>query len=204
MKVRLPMPRALLALLPALVLSTPAEAHIVASRLGDFYAGALHPLTGLVDVLLWAALGLLAGMQPLGRARWLVPLFPLGLLAGLLLGLHGGVPGGAVLDAGMMVAVGGLLAAAARLPVSALCALALVLGAWRGMANAAGVAPETNVTLFAAGFAVAGYAAITLAAAAAAAFLGPGQGWRSITLRAAGSWIAAIGLMAGGLALRPM
>ena len=100
MTVRPPMPRALLALLPALLLSTPAEAHIVASRLGDFYAGALHPLTGLVDVLLWAALGLLAGMQPPGRARWLVLLFPLGLLAGLLLGLHGTVPGGAVLDAG--------------------------------------------------------------------------------------------------------
>ena len=198
------MPRALAALLTCLFLSTPAEAHIVASRLGDFYAGALHPLTGLVDLLLWAALGLLAGMQPPGRARWLVPLFPLGLLAGLLLGLHGDVPGGAALDAGMMVAVGGLLAAAARLPLPALCALALVLGAWRGMANAAGVAPETSVALFAAGFAVAGYAAITLVAAAAAAFLQPGQGWRTVTLRAAGSWIAAIGLMVGGLALRPV
>ena len=198
------MRRAAPLLLPALLLSSPAEAHIVASRLGDFYAGALHPLTGLEDVLLWTALGLLAGAQPPGRARWLVPLFPLGLLAGLLLALHGGVPGGAVLDAGLMVAIGGLLAAAARLPVPALCALALGLGAWRGMANAAGVAPETSMALFAAGFAMAGYAAVTLVAAAAAAFVQPGQGWRTVTLRAAGSWIAAIGLMVGGFALRPV
>ena len=192
-------------LVPSLLLSSPAEAHIVASRLGDFYAGALHPLTGLEDVLLWLALGLLAGMQPAGRARWLVPLFPLGLLAGLALGLQAGVPGGAVLDAGAMVALGALLALAVRLPGPALCALALALGVWRGAANAAGVAPDANVTLFAAGFAVAGYAAITLTAAAAAAFVQPafvqpGQGWRAVTLRAAGSWIAAIGLMVGGLA----
>ncbi len=198
------LPRTLLALLPTLVLSTPAEAHIVASRLGDFYAGALHPLTGLVDLLLWAALGLLAGTQPPGRARWLVPLFPLGLVAGLMVGLRGGIPEGAVLDAGMMVALGGLLAAAARLPIQALCALALGLGIWRGVANAAGVASETNVALFAGGFVLAGYAAVTLASAIVTAFLAPGQGWRGITLRAAGSWIAAIGLMAGGLALRPM
>lgn len=202
MGARLLTPPALLALLCGLLLGTPAEAHIVASRLGDFYAGALHPLTGLEDALLWAALGLLAGSQPPGRARWLVPLFPLGLLAGLLLGLHGGVPGGAVVDAGLMVALGGLLAAAARLPVPALCALALGLGIWRGMANAAGAAPDTNVALFATGFTVAGYAAITLTAGAATAFLTPGQGWRTVTVRAAGSWIAAIGLMAGGLALR--
>ncbi len=196
------MRRAVLLLLPGLLLGSPAEAHIVASRLGDFYAGALHPLTGLEDVILWAALGLLAGTQPPGRARWLVPLFPLGLLAGFLIGPHAGLPGGAVVDAGMMVALGGLLAAAARLPGPALCALAVALAAWRGAANAAGLAPETNAALFAAGLAVSGYAAVTLVAALALAFRQPGGGWRTVTLRAAGSWIAAIGLMVGGLALR--
>ncbi len=189
-------------LLPGLLLGSPAEAHIVASRLGDFYAGALHPLTGLEDVILWAALGLLAGTQPPGRARWLVPLFPLGLLAGFLIGPHAGLPSGAVVDAGMMVALGGLLAAAARLPGPALCALAVALAVWRGAANAAGVAPETNAALFAAGLAVSGYAAVTLVAALALAFRQPGGGWRTVTLRAARSWIAAVGLMVGGLALR--
>jgi urease accessory protein len=37
-----------------------ADAHIIASRLGDFYAGALHPLTDLQDLVLWIALGAFA------------------------------------------------------------------------------------------------------------------------------------------------
>src|SRR5206468_543392 len=51
-------------LLTALLLLTQmqiADAHIVSARLGDFYAGALHPLLTLQDVVAWAALGLLAG-----------------------------------------------------------------------------------------------------------------------------------------------
>jgi hypothetical protein len=39
------------------------------SRLGDFYAGALHPLTDLQDGLLWTALGLLAGSLGAIHAR---------------------------------------------------------------------------------------------------------------------------------------
>src|SRR5712672_2955104 len=57
-----------------------AEAHIVASRLGDFYAGALHPLTDLQDDVLWTALGLLAGSLGATHGRWLVLVLPLGSL----------------------------------------------------------------------------------------------------------------------------
>ena len=185
-----------------LLLSSPAQAHIVASRLGDFYAGALHPLLGLQDVILWTALGVLAGMQPPARARWLVLLFPAGLLAGLAFGVRAGVTdGSALVDAGMMVALGALLALAVRLPRPGLCGIAVLLAIVRGAANAGGIGLETDVPLFAAGFAVAGYAAITLTAAAALAFQRPDQGWRTIALRAVGSWIAAIGIMTGGFAL---
>jgi len=185
-----------------LLLSSPAEAHIVASRLGDFYAGALHPLMGLQDVILWTALGVLAGMQPPARARWLVLLFPAGLLTGFAFGVKAGVTdGSALVDAGMMVTLGALLALAVRLPGPILCGIAMLLAAVRGFANAGGVGPENSVPLFAAGFAVAGYAAITLTAAAALAFQRPDQGWRTIALRAGGSWVAAIGIMVGGFAL---
>jgi len=159
----------------------PAEAHIVASRLGDFYAGALHPLTGLEDALLWVVLGVLAGTQNVARARWLVVLFPAGLLAGFAAGTAFGALDIAVADAGFMVLLGGLLAGAVRLP---------------------GPAADTNLPLFAAGLALAGYAAITLMTAGTEAFRDNALGWRMITLRAAGSWVAAIGLMAGGYALR--
>jgi hydrogenase/urease accessory protein HupE len=57
-----------------------ADAHIVAARLGDFYSGALHPLSDIQDLVLWAALGVLAGSLGSAKGRWLVPVFPLGLL----------------------------------------------------------------------------------------------------------------------------
>ncbi len=180
-----------------------AQAHIVGSRLGDFYAGALHPLTGLEDVILWTAMGVLAGTQPSNRARWLVLLFPAGLLAGLALGLATGFGAGTtIVDAGLMVALGSLLALAVRLPGPVLHVAALSLAIVRGAANAGGIAPQDNVVLFAAGFTVAGYAVITLTMAMTLAFRLPDQGWRTVTLRAAGSWVAAIGIMIGGFALR--
>lgn len=180
----------------------PAEAHIVSSRLGDFYAGAAHPLTGLQDVVLWAALGVLAGTQPAERARWLVAVFPAGLVGGFLLGMAGGaVNGVAAVDAGCMVALGGLIALAVRLPGPALAVLAFALGVMRGAANAGGVGPDTNTTLFAAGLAVAGYVVVTLLSAVILTFRRSGAAWRGIALRAGGSWITAIGVMAGGYAL---
>lgn len=196
-------------LLPLAALAThagTAEAHIVSSRLGDFYAGAAHPMTGLQDVVLWAALGVLAGTQPAERARWLVAVFPAGLLGGFLLGTAGGAAGVAAMgvaavDAGCMVALGGLIAAAVRLPGPALAVLAFALGVVRGAANAGGVAPDTNTTLFAAGLALAGYVVVTLLSAAILTFRRPGLQWRGIALRAGGSWITAIGVMAGGYAL---
>jgi len=192
----------LTAIAAVILCACPAEAHIVSSRLSDFYTGMAHPLTGLQDVVLWIALGVLAGTQPASRARWLVAVFPIGLVAGFVFGLANGVTNGnAAVDAGCMVALGGLIAAAVRLPGPALAVIALTLGLIRGAANAGGVDPNTNTLLFAAGGAVAGYAAITLLTAAVLTFQRPAAGWRSIALRAGGSWIAAIGVMAGGYAL---
>ena len=51
-----------------------AHAHLVNTRLGDFYGGMLHPLSGLEDVLAWFALAILAALQD-PRARWLVIAF---------------------------------------------------------------------------------------------------------------------------------
>jgi len=69
-----------IALATAMVLgfAQSANAHIVASRLGDFYAGALHPLTDLQDIVLWIAAGLLAGSMGATRGRWLVLIVPVG------------------------------------------------------------------------------------------------------------------------------
>jgi urease accessory protein len=183
-----------------------ADAHIVASRLGDFYAGALHPLTDLQDLILWIAVGVLGGSLGAAAGRWLVLVFPLGLLAGLVLGLtSGGVSAKPVVDAGMVVVLGLLLAANVRIPAAPLCTIALGLAMVRGAVSSGDVGLETNRLLFAAGLASAGYAAITLTMAVTLAFRGtdadPSIAWRGIAIRAFGSWIAAIGLMMGGFAL---
>jgi len=183
-----------------------AEAHIVASRLGDFYTGALHPLTDLQDLILWSATGVLAGSLGASRGRWLILVFPLGLPAGLFLCRASGfVSAGPTADAGMILALGLLLATAARIPTALLCAVAFGLAVLRGAANAGDLGAETNWPLFAAGLVFAGYAAITLTMALTLAFRrpdsGPSTAWRGIAIRALGGWIAAIGLMMAGVAL---
>lgn len=191
-----------------LISAQSAEAHIVASRLGDFYAGALHPLTDLQDLILWAAIGLLAGSLGGSEGKALVLAFPLGLFAGFYLGRAFDIVSvGPLADAGMIVVLGLLLSAQLRIGAATLCALAVLLAVTRGAANAAGVGPETNRLLFAAGLAGAGYVAITLTTAITLAFRWPKSenppAWRSVALRALGSWIAAIGLMMGALTLAP-
>ena len=182
-----------------------AEAHIVAARLGDFYMGVVHPLTDLQDVVLWTATGVLAGTLGGAKGRWLIPVFPLGLLAGLLLGHVFGAVSTQLADAAMMLAIGMLLAAAAQVPTALLCAMAFVVAVIRGAANGADLAPETDRVLFAAGLACVGYAAITLTMALTEVFrrtaADSATSWRAIAVRALGGWIAAIGLMMASLAL---
>jgi hypothetical protein len=88
--------------------------------------------------------------------------------------------------------MGLLLAAQARIPAVLLCLIAFGLALTRGAANTGEVTPETDLPLFAAGLAAAGYVAITLAMAATLAFRGggaaPSDAWRGIAIRALGSW----------------
>jgi hydrogenase/urease accessory protein HupE len=182
-----------------------AEAHIVAARLGDFYMGVVHPLTDLQDVVLWTATGVLAGTLGAAKGRWLIAVFPLGLLVGLSLGQVFSTTSTQLSDAAMMLAIGLLLAAAAQVPTFMLCAIAFAVAVIRGAANGADLRPETDRLLFAAGLAGVGYGAITLTMALTAVFRRTNSdsatSWRAIAVRALGGWIAAIGLMMASLAL---
>ena len=193
-----------IAIAPLLLLlhGAPAQAHIVSIRLGDFYAGTLHPFTDLQDLILWAALGVLAGSLGAAKGRWLVLIFPIGLLAGMTAANWlGTATMGPVLNASMILLLGLLLAAAPRIPLAGLCMIAFAVALVRGAVNAGDLAPQSDRLLFAAGLACAGYVTITLVMAIAVAFIQPEitTGWRHITLRSLGGWIAAIGLMMLGL-----
>lgn len=183
-----------------------ANAHLIGTRFGDFYAGAFHPLTDLNDVVLWIALGLLAGSLGAQRSRWLVVLFPLGLAAGFAFATTDGVNfTGDLANATLIGGLGLLLAAGLRLPTPLLGLIGFALGVMRGIANAAAVEAATSLVLFGAGLACAGYATITLTMALVIAFrradAGVASAWRGIALRALGGWIAAIGLMMVGFTL---
>jgi urease accessory protein len=182
-----------------------AEAHIVAARLGDFYMGALHPFTDLPDAILWTATGVLAGSLGASKGRWLILLFPLGLLVGLPLGRIFGAASAGLADATVMLVMGLILAAAAKIPTSALCAIAFGLAVMRGAANGADLGPNTDRLLFAAGLACVGYTIITLTMALTIVFRRTDSessaSWRAIAVRALGGWIAAVGLMMASFVL---
>jgi len=176
-----------------------AQAHLVDSRLGDFYGGVLHPLTAFEEILPWLALAALAAFQGAARARWLVLVFPLSLLAGCALSqllTPSFIP--AITLA--LVAITGLaVAAAVRLPLPGLLGLAAVMGLVHGLQNGRAMTATTDQLLFIAGVTAVGYGVITIATGAAIAFLRGAGGWRPITLRASGSWVAAVGIMVLGL-----
>jgi hydrogenase/urease accessory protein HupE len=191
-----------------------AEAHVATTRLGDFYAGALHPLTDLQTVLLWLAIGVLAGSLGRERGRLLVPLMPAGLLAGLAFALLTRLPAPGPGFAAAAILVAGLLAATAlRIGPWTLGAVGVASAALCGASNAAGVGPETDSILFALGLATSGYAFITLMMALTVLFLRPAPAadrtamhasaaqWRGVAVRALGSWISAVGLLAWGWSL---
>lgn len=180
-----------------------AHAHLVNTRLGDFYGGMLHPLTGVEDAVPWLALSILAALQGPRRARWLLAVFPIGLLAGCAISLVLPVmPVPPALSVSLIAITGLAVAAAVAVPLPALIGLGAVIALLHGYHNAQAMTESTDRLLFISGITAIGYVYITLATGLAIAFLQGGGGWRSIVLRASGSWVAAVGIMALGLQLR--
>jgi len=195
----------LLAAIAIVGMPAEAQAHLVNTRLGDFYGGMLHPLSGLEDVLAWLALAILAALHGPARARWLIVAFPLGLLAGSALALVlPGLPFVTGLGIALIAVVGVAVATAVVLPLWALLALGATVALADGYQNGLAMTATTDQALFVAGLATVGYAFMTLASALVTAFVQGHDGWRQIALRASGSWVAAIGIMMLGLQiLRP-
>jgi urease accessory protein len=184
------------------VAPTGADAHLVNTRLGDFYNGILHPLTGFDFALPWFALAILAAFQGKQRGRWLLLVFPAGLLAGALLSLMlphlGFVP---ILGVATFACVGLMLAMALVMPLPAFIALGAMVALLHGYQNGQEMIAASDRWLFTAGVTAVGYMFVALVTGLAIKFLdGPG-GWRPIALRAGGSWIAAVGIMVLGFQL---
>jgi urease accessory protein len=176
-----------------------AEAHLVTTGLGPLYDGLLHVALTPEDLVPVLALALLAGLRGVTHGRRALFVLPTAWLLGGVIGLaaHGGAsPNWTALS---FVLLGGLVALDARLPLGATTLLAALLGLGHGYLNGASLAGPGLGTVGLLGIVAAVFTLVALAAS----FVVPLRAaWARLVVRVAGSWIAAIGLLLIGWAMR--
>jgi urease accessory protein len=175
------------------------HAHLVETGLGPVYDGIAHFALTPEDLIPALAVAALAGLRGPDQARRAIVVLPLAWLLGALLGAKVNFPALAALSWVPLLVLGGLVAADFRLPGVATTALAAALGLFLGLANGAAMAQAGPGVRGVIGIVGAVFVVTTLGAASVVAWQ---TGWQRIAWRAAGSWIAASGLLLLGWSLR--
>jgi hydrogenase/urease accessory protein HupE len=176
-----------------------AQAHLVSTGVGPVYDGIAHLFVSIEDLLPVLAIGLLAGLNGAPAGRWLLFSLPLSWLAGGIAGvvLPATLPAFSPAMLSMLV-LGILTATDFRLQPSTVGALAAGLGLVHGWQNGAALQAAGLGTTGLVGTAAAVFGVVTLVAASVVALRRP---WVRIAVRAAGSWVAAVGLLMLGWTL---
>jgi urease accessory protein len=183
----------------ALLLPVAANAHLVTTGFGPFYDGVSHFLLTPEDALPALALALLAGLRGAHAGRIVLFALPGAWLACGLVGLaHPTTLSTGTLTTVSFLALGGLLAADARLRPGWVVAIALVVGALHGYLDGSAMAAANLGIPGLLGIVVALFVLVALAAALVVALRAP---WALIAVRVAGSWIAAVGILLLGWSL---
>jgi urease accessory protein len=184
----------------AMLWPTCAHAHLVTTGLGPLYDGISHLFLTFDDLLPVIAMALLAGLNGAAAGRRVLFTLPAAWLTG---GVAGYLAGSSPLPAGVTAAsflvIGVLTAVDRRLSPTVVTALAAGLGLLHGWLNGAGIAAAGRE---ASGLIGIGGAIFVLIAVGAALVVSLRRPWMRIAVRVAGSWIAAIGLLLLGWALR--
>lgn len=176
-------------------------AHLVQTGVGPFYDGAAHFFLAFESALAVIAVALFAGLRGTRSARAALVALAVGWLAGGVAGFAGGltVAGGSPLVAASLLLFLGLLAATDRdLPRWSIATLAALTGLTLGATDGAAMASGPGVRGMLGGLIAAAVVA-TLVAALASRLQ---TGWPRIVARVAGSWLAALGLLTLGWAIR--
>ena len=120
-------------------------------------------------------------------------------MLGGLAGLASGISLDPALTTVSFLLMGGLVAADARVPLPATTALAAALGLFHGLLNGGAMAQARLGALGLAGIVAAVFVLVTVAAGIVVPLRAP---WARVMVRVAGSWIAAMGVLIFGWALR--
>ncbi|MEI4485738.1 HupE/UreJ family protein [Frigidibacter sp. MR17.14] len=153
---------------PGLAIAHPGHG---ADHPGTFLDGLLHPLSGADHLLAMVAIGLWAAQMAQGRGRGPALALPATFLASLLGGAVA-ARAGFVLPVvepvilASVIVLGGLIAAAVRMPMGAALGMVALFGAAHGAAHAI-EGPESGMAIY-----VAGFVAMTAALHAAGLVLG--------------------------------
>jgi hypothetical protein len=176
-----------------------AEAHLVTTGLGPLYDGLLHFALTPEDLVPALALTLLAGLRGATHGRRALFALPAAWLIGGIIGLTAPRAFNSVPASLAFVVLGGLVAADARLPLGGTTALALLLGLGQGYFNGSALAGPGSGAVGLLGVVVAVFMFTALAASLVVPLHALGA---RVVVRVAGSWIAAIGLLLLGWAVR--
>ena len=177
-----------------------AHAHLVQTGFGTFYDGVVHLFITPPDLLVAIGLGLLAGLCGAAPSRGAIFALPAAWLAGEMAGAF--FPASFALPWLTTVsfgAVGVLVAVNANLPRAVLVTLACGAGLLHGFVNGATMVAAGTDRLGMLGASVSVFLVITLASALVVSLRAH---WARVTIRVAGSWIAAIGLLMLGWLVR--
>ena len=184
-----------------MALAPSAQAHLMNTGFGPFYDGLTHLFVTPEDLLPVIALALLAGLRGPRFGRSVLFALPVAWLVGSTTGVWLApqltLPQAEII---LTIGLGALLAADRPLPLAFVVSLAILLGLSHGILNGSELArTPSNGQMVAVGVTVALFAAVSLLAGQAASVR---VRWARTAVRVAGSWIAAIGLLMLGWAIR--
>ncbi|NLS07102.1 hypothetical protein HGP14_27775 [Rhizobium sp. P32RR-XVIII] len=181
-------------------ISSPADAHLIATGSGPFFDGLFHSLVSVEGMLAVAGVAVLAGLSGKAGARAAVIVYPLAWLAGALYGIRfGAAPLQPWLSIATFLGLGLAIATKIRLAPLAVGALALLVALAFGPTATYDLPALSSTSLFLLGSVSAVSVPFIVISAVALAL---GDGWTLIALRALGSWLAATGLLLLGWTLR--
>jgi len=177
----------------ALLLASPAWAHVQQGQAAGLVTGLRHPVSGLDHVLAMVAVGLW-GAQLGAPAIWLLPVtFPMVMAFGGFLGLLGvPLPGVEIGIAASAILLGSMVAREARPPLWLAAVLVGFFAVFHGYAHGTELPAGQSGLMYSVGFVI---ATGCLHATGIGIGLIHRWGWGRIALRVAGSAVAAAGII---------